>query len=341
MRLAAWAALGIAELLLAGAGTIVPVPVERVTRSPRILEPVLAATADNGVRPRIMRLARTGDDTALYFLPPNLDAYWGVEDLDVYEPLPAARMEELFRTLEPDAPGKPSVALNGAGVLALFRPESLRHPLLDLLDCRFVLSARDDLALPNLVDRTPAGVPRPFRLYERTRTLPRATFCDRAEVVADHDARLALLGDPKQDPRATTVLEDPNAPPASGDGTPDADVEIVAHTDERVTIHVVAREPGYLRLADPWDPGWTATVDGEARPVFIADHYLRAVHLAPGDHVVKFAYDGPVVFWPRLLGAAGAAIALGLILAGVLARHRRMPQHRAAPATLPPEQESR
>src|SRR5690606_23511902 len=108
-------------------------------------EPVAAATRDaasaNRPRPRLFRLERQGvpPDRSLLF-PPNLGAYHGLEDLSVYSPLPKRRLEELFAAIEPDSPG---VALGGAGVFAIREPASLRHPLLDLLGCRFVLAAGD------------------------------------------------------------------------------------------------------------------------------------------------------------------------------------------------------
>lgn len=325
-RILALAALAAVELVAAGAGTIVPVPVERVQRLPATLEPVAYATAEaeraSRPRPRLFRLEVSGrrpQDSRLF--PPNLGAFHGLEDLSAYNPLPKQRMEELFLAMEPPrSPGAPSIALGGAGVVAMLDSATLHHPVLDVLGCRFVLAARaagqapDD---PRVVDRTPPGTPEPFHLYERTTTLPRATFVDRAEVLPDPQDRLAVLSDASRNFSTDVVLEDPEAEPMLGDGVPDADVEVVRHRDEEVVVHVTNREPGYLRLADPWDPGWTVTVDGERRKLLLADHYVRAVRLVPGTHDVVFRYDGVAAWiWPWLgLFGLGIAAVLGIISA--------------------------
>jgi hypothetical protein len=311
------------ELLSAGRGTIVPIECARVTAPPRILAPALEATraAAPGPRPRFARLATTiGAAAPGPLLRPNLGAFFGLEDVAAYDPLPPRRMEEFFLALEPDAPGKRSVALGGAGVDAWRSAVSVTHPLADLLGVRFVLTDAELDSL-GLADRTPAGYAPPFRLYERTTCLPRATFVARARVITGAQERLAALADRARDPRAEVILEDPAAPVAEGGDEAPATVEVTLHAEERVEISVLAPRDGYLRLADPWDAGWTATVDGAATPVYVADHYLRAVHVRAGAHRVVFRYDGPAVQWPRRLAALGVLGAVCLLAVGV--RRRR------------------
>ncbi|MBK8977577.1 MAG: YfhO family protein [Planctomycetes bacterium] len=312
------------ELLLAGAGTFVAVPVARVVHPPTTLAPVIDATARAapGDVPRLVRLVTRTDGVSIDLWPPNLGAYHRIEDLSAYDPLPPARMEQTFLAIEPDRPGKPSAVLHGAGVLAFFDPATLAHPLLDVLGARYVLTDRSDVALSDrLIDATPPATPAPFRLLERTTTLPRATFVDTALPVLDGDT--AFLSRPGFDPRRAVHLAGPGAPALGGDGHPDADVEVVARTDERVAVRVTAREPGILRLADPYDPGWRATLDGAPVPIFVADHYLRAVEVPPGDHRVEFRYAGREVWLPRLAAALGVAACLALLAIALLSRPPR------------------
>lgn len=322
-RLRGLAALTAIELCHAGAGTIVAVDTARVERMPRLLGPVVDAThaaeAEHAARPRLQRIDTAAGSTSR-LLPPNLAAFHGLEDLARYDPLPSARSEQLFDALEartPDATGQPrtGASLGGAGVGPLRHPESIHHALLDLLGCRFVIARRDQLDLvgEDLVDRTPADAGGPFALVERLTTLPRATFVDRVTVEPDATRRLALLADPHRDFRRETILEDATAIDPHGDGVGDADVRVVAHDDESVRIDVEAREAGYLRLADPFDPGWTATVDGASAAVLCADHDCRAVYLAAGRHQVEFRYDSfvRVRIW-NLLGSIGLLAALFL-----------------------------
>ncbi|MBL9078808.1 MAG: YfhO family protein [Planctomycetes bacterium] len=313
-------ALAIAELLHVGRGPVQTVPAARVTTPPAVLAPVLAAPAPGGVRPRLQRLVVQDQARVQAALPGNLPAVWGIEDAGAYNPLPPARFEDFFRTIEPDRAGKTSVAYGGAGVGSFHDPASLAHPLCDLYGIRFVLT-RDAVPLRSgLVERTPPGTGG-FRLLERTTTLPRATFVRTVDVLPDRTDRLQALARADRDVAQRVVLEDPAAPrPTAGPAAP-ADVQVVAHADERVVVRVRCEADGYLRLADPYDAGWRATVDGQPSAVYAADHWLRAVFVPPGDHEVVFTYDAARVVWPARLGLLALCACVALLLLG----QRRQP----------------
>ena len=77
---------------------------------------------------------------------------------------------------------------------------------------------------------------------------------------------------------------------------------------------------GYVRLADPYDAGWRATVDGEEAPIYIADHYLRAVYVGAGEHDVVFTYDQPHAVWPLRLSLFALLGVLAALVSGRRAR---------------------
>lgn len=68
---------------------------------------------------------------------------------------------------------------------------------------------------------------------------------------------------------------------------------------------------GLLVIADLWDPGWHAYVNGKPTPILRANHALRGVVLPAGDWRLEFRY------WPGSLtlglGSMGAAL-FGLVL---------------------------
>jgi len=305
--------LTIVELLHAGAGSFVAWPAERLQQPPAVVAPVLAAAAPNGVRPRLQRLAAALEPRLQATYPCNLPGYHGLEDAGGYNPLPAARFEEFFRAIEPDRDGKSSVSFGGAGIGAFHDPASLAHPLCDLFGIRYILTREPIPTSDTLVERTPPGTGG-FRLLERTTTLPRATFVrsiDRAEGRAE---RLALLRDPTRELATRVVLEDPGAVKPSPREVPPATVTILEHRDERVVVQVECEADGYLRLADPYDAGWRAAVDGYDVPVLVADHYLRAVYLRSGRHEVVFTYDGARLRWPRHVSLLALLTILWLLL---------------------------
>lgn len=316
-RVATWlvVALTAGELWHAGRGTIVPVEHFRL-EAPRILEPVLRARSDGTLDPvRFQRLAAPQDRaTKPALLWPNLGAFLGIEDLGAYCPQPPRRLEDLFLAIEPDAPGKESIVAKGAGVNMLRSATSLAHPLLDVLGCRFVLSgAALDPLPPRTKDATPPGYRGACRLYERTSVVPWATFLTKARIVEDRAERLKLLANPARDAAHEVVLEDRTAPLPSG-GKADFAVLRQEIADERVILRVRTDVPGWLRIADPYDAGWTARLDGKSCPIRIADHHLRAIWLPPGEHTVEMRYDAPLVRLPRHLTLVALAVCLYLLL---------------------------
>jgi hypothetical protein len=309
-RLAVWLTVTIGELLHAGLGPVQTVAAERVTRVPAVLQPVADARAPGGVRPRLQRLL-PADAKNNAGLPGNLPGFLGLEDAGAYNPLPPRRADEFFDAIDEKA------GSGGVGIGAFRDTGALTHPLCDLFGIRFVMTreARETLpATATLLDRTPPDTGG-YRLLERTTTLPRATFVRNVDVIPDAKARRAALAARDRDVAHRVVLEDAAAPVPSGpDG--DATVTITAHTDERVVVRVDATTDGYVRLADPWDAGWCATVDGVAAHVRVADHFLRAVHVTAGAHEIVFTYDGPRAVWPLRLTLLGWVVVGALLWLG-------------------------
>ncbi|MEY4674899.1 MAG: hypothetical protein RL148_2683 [Planctomycetota bacterium] len=314
LRIGLLCALAAGELLHAGLGPVQTVESNRVRTPPLVVQPVLdAAPEQGGFRPRMQRLGSREDARVQSLYPPNLGAFHGIEDLSAYNPLPPARMEELFRCIEPDVPGKVPVAFGGAGVGWFHDAASLHHPLCDLLGIRFVLCSPAAAAEAGLVDRTPAGTGG-FRLLERTTALPRLTMVHQVECIPDKAARLARLADPARDVQEVVVLESPaTGLPVADPRAGDARIEVVQLADERVVLTVETPAAGWLRLADPWDPGWTAAIDGTRVTVHVADHHLRAVFVPRGRSTVEFRYDALVVVWPQRIALLALLLVLGLL----------------------------
>jgi hypothetical protein len=102
--------------------------------------------------------------------------------------------------------------------------------------------------------------------------------------------------------------------PIPGIGTPTgpATVETVHLGNERVELRVTSTARGLLVLADPYYPGWSATVDGKSTKVYLADHAFRGVVVPAGTSTVVFTYTdharrtGLVLLPLTLVGLAGA-----------------------------------
>jgi hypothetical protein len=158
------------------------------------------------------------------------------------------------------------------------------------------------------------------------RPVPRARIVHRAHHEVDEQASFQRTVAGEDDRALTTVLEGPGDPPhveqpASG-STESA--RIVRDEPELVEVEVDAAADGILVLADTHYPGWEATVDGVATPIWIADYAFRGVAVRGGTHRVVFRF-APRTIRLGMLATVPSAIVLAWLLAPLVRRSRRNP----------------
>jgi hypothetical protein len=162
-----------------------------------------------------------------------------------------------------------------------------------------------------------------FRVFERESTLPRAYFSPHARLLESKGAALRAIRAPDFDPRGDLVLErDPSRADASfdppklpnGSAIELAEAEIIEYEPESVEIVVDAPSRGHLVLTDFHYPGWEATVNGVAAPMWRANYLFRAVAVEAGESRIRFEFH-PFSF---RLGAWISAIAGTVCIAGFL-----------------------
>jgi hypothetical protein len=150
-------------------------------------------------------------------------------------------------------------------------------------------------------------------VYRNRGVLPRARLLGRPVYVddaADGVKALERLGSQK---RTRLIVEDPTRPLAASaevSGT----ARIVTDLPERVVVETRASDPAYLVLADTFDPGWSATVDGSPAPIRPAYVAFRAVALTSGPHTVVFTYRPAGFTLGLAISIVGIALALFLWL---------------------------
>ena len=242
--------------------------------------------------------------TRLYPVPP-VAATWGVEgsydiDLTGLQPLPIWGLNLSLRKAE----GTPAHAklLRLGGVRAVVA-----------LDAQGFADLEPGPSFPSLF-------PDPIRIFRVRGAMPRARIVGRARALEGR-AALAALFDPSFDPALEVIL--------SGEGSSEAaaaargatgSVRIGELRAERVRLDVRLDGPGLVVLADAWDPGWRAWVDGHPAPVLQANVAFRAVPLPAGAHRVELRYRPPAVLVGLTLSGLSA---LGLAAVVVAARLRR------------------
>lgn len=136
--------------------------------------------------------------------------------------------------------------------------------------------------------------------------LPRARLVGLPVYAADAPAGVAAIQRLGKGMRERLIVEDP-AQPLDPSTKVSGSARIVADEPERVVIDTESPGPAYLVLADTFDPGWSATVDGEPAPIRPAYVAFRAVFLPEGPHTVVFSYR-----------PAGFDLGLGISIFGVV-----------------------
>ena len=150
-------------------------------------------------------------------------------------------------------------------------------------------------------------------LHVNKNVLPRARLAGKPVYVADRKAATAALVRLKRELLDRIVVEDP-ARPLDPNAEFAGAATITTDLPEHVVVSVDAQTPAYLVLADSFDPGWSATVDGKPAPIVPAYVAFRAVYVDQGAHTVEFRYRPAGFLLGLALSSIGAVVALILIV---------------------------
>jgi hypothetical protein len=151
----------------------------------------------------------------------------------------------------------------------------------------------------------------PVRVFAVPDPLPRARVVAGARV-ADDASGLATILDPGFDPASEVLLSEGAPAPASS--APSGSVRISHERADRIVLEVETDGPGYVVLADAFDPGWQATLDGAAVTLLRANLAFRAVATPSGRHTVELVYR-PRALWAGLFVSAASLLAALVLLA--------------------------
>ena len=148
-------------------------------------------------------------------------------------------------------------------------------------------------------------------IHRNPTALPRARILSKAVYAKDERDAANLLKSMGEAARGQVVIEGP-APP--DDSIADGDAKIVRDLPDLVEVEVRVRGVGgYLLLSDTYDPGWSATVDGEPAAVLPANVAFRAVRVPEGQHSVVFRYRPVGLVTGLVLSLVGLVVSVGLL----------------------------
>jgi hypothetical protein len=189
-------------------------------------------------------------------------------------------------------------------------------PVLDMLSVQYVIFRGSP---PQKI--RPAFQSADYWILENRSALPRVFVPQRVEVVANDNERLGKLALPDFNPREVAYVETPVALPSECRGA----VKITDEIPTRIVVAAQMETPGLLVLADRWDRGWRAYLNGQPVPILRTNHALRGVVLPAGPATVEFRYASVAVACAFQL-ASGALVILFGWLAVVVWSQRMNPR---------------
>ncbi|MCE7989833.1 MAG: hypothetical protein DYG89_52470 [Caldilinea sp. CFX5] len=185
--------------------------------------------------------------------------------------------------------------------------------LYDMLNVKYVI-VKDDTPLPEGKFALAFDAPGPLAVYHNRTSLPRAWLVHEIATVASNAQVYTALQAPTFDPRQQAILVAEPALPALAPATAEEQVQITHYGSNEVTLAVNSSAPALLVLSEIWYPGWQATVNGVAQPVWQANGALRAIAVPSGQSTVLLNFAP----WSWRFGLAGFGIGcLLLLLIGV------------------------
>ena len=294
-------ALIVADLLLFGYG-------RRVPQDPSLYYPEVPAL-------RNMSAALHGRVIGIDCLPASIAQAIGLMDVRGCDGFDPERWVKLLtitsarKNLGPSYAPIQSLSPNWK----LLPPDSIQlSPVLDMLSVRYAIFRG-----------TPGAGIRPrfqsddYWVLENRSALPRVFIPRRVRTISDDDETLRMLALPQFDAREVAYVDIPIDLPMDIRGH----AEIREESPTRITVETQMDTPGLLVLADRWDKGWKAYVNGNRTPILLTNYAIRGVPLPSGTSRVEFRYESSMVALGNGLAIGAITFLLGWI--GVVVWRRR------------------
>ncbi len=207
------------------------------------------------------------------------------------------------------------------GPYTLIEPDKINPRAWELLAVRYVYTDWKELPIPSRIISSGQDRSGDVNLHKLTDPRPFALLLTSAEIQPDDDTALARAKDPAFNPRGIIILDHaPNVDlPATTPGSGSATVTDFA--PEALTIQVDAPANAVLSIAQPYYPGWNATLDGQPTELLRAYGALDAVAVPSGMHTVTLIYN-PLTYRVGAILSLVTWAALVILGAVMLVRRR-------------------
>lgn len=229
-------------------------------------------------QPKPFRIMTTDDR----ILPPNVNAYYGIESVGGYDPIHSLRYEEFIAAMERDKPDiTPPFGFN-----RIISPKNILSPLSRLLNVRYVLSF-DDI--------TGAGYHQVMKegktiLFEKSDRVPRAYLVENVHYERQKQNIINALYAPSFNPTADAVVEYPvsvlNVPLTMAES-----VNLRSYKANEILLEAKTTQPRLLVVNNIDNAGWHAFVDKKSVPIYRTNYLFIGIVVPGGSHSVRLMYE--------------------------------------------------
>ena len=194
----------------------------------------------------------------------------------------------------------------------ILKSGAINNPaILNLLNTRYIV-APSELNIPYL--QKIAGR-QGLHIYRNPGALPWFYLAPQYEIIPDENQILQKLSDPNTNPMQTALLEETPGIASDTNASETGSVKRLEYNEHQGHLKLSTTAPGprILVISQNHHPNWTATVNGEPKPLIRANYLWTAVALEPGEHIVELTYRDPIVATTRWITLGGVVILIAAI----------------------------
>ncbi|MEN9407260.1 MAG: hypothetical protein RLZZ455_476 [Candidatus Parcubacteria bacterium] len=215
-------------------------------------------------------------------LPPNFSVMYGIQSIDLYDPLYLKRYGELVTAMERDEPNiSPPFGFN-----RIITPRGVNSPIINLLNVKYILSFTD-LSSERFKKVYTEGS---TMIFENNDVLPRAFFVKKVIAAGSNTDAIKKVFLYKDELGDIGVVQerDMNMQYFS-----QGSVTIESYSPGRIVLHTKNTGEGFLVVSDVYFPSWNAsliTKTGKQEiPIYRTNYAFRGINVPRGAQTVIFS----------------------------------------------------
>ncbi len=309
----AMAVLAAADLATAGRGVNPVAPPELLAHRPKTLDLIGADVADHRLLSPASELAWLNAHFVRGVAGWDRGASWALGMQDILAAPIGARWG-IRGSYDSDVTGLATPSFHFmTGALLRNRSTPVAPKLLRMGNVGYVVAVREE-GIGGLIEVGQAATifDRPARVMRVADPLPPAWVVGGSRPADSPAAALLAIAEPDFDPAAEVILGDGGrrVPPPSDFR---ARCAIRERRADRLVVDTDASAGGHLIVAEAYQDGWKAMLDGTEVPVRPANVLFRAVAVPAGSHRIELRYRPAAVCWGAALTATGLAVLATLL----------------------------